>query len=61
MFRLWGGDIIGMTALPEVALANEAGLCYAAIAMVTDYDSWHDDIEPVRRPINVLISLQTLC
>jgi len=47
MFRQWGGDIIGMTALPEVALANEAGLCYAAIAMVTDYDSWHDDIEPV--------------
>ena len=47
MFRIWGGDIINMTAMPEVALANEAGICYAAIAMVTDYDAWHDDIEPV--------------
>ncbi|XP_031563649.1 S-methyl-5'-thioadenosine phosphorylase-like [Actinia tenebrosa] len=47
MFRIWGGDIINMTAMPEVALANEKGLCYAAIAMVTDYDSWHDDHEPV--------------
>ncbi|KAK3742355.1 hypothetical protein QZH41_020499, partial [Actinostola sp. cb2023] len=47
MFHAWGGDIINMTAIPEVALANEAGLCYAAIAMVTDYDSWRDDLEPV--------------
>ena len=47
MFQLWGGDIINMTAVPEVVLANEAGLCYAAIAMVTDYDCWKDDHEPV--------------
>lgn len=47
MFQLWGGDIINMTAVPEVVLANEAGLCYAAIAMVTDYDCWRDDHEPV--------------
>ncbi|XP_020607452.1 S-methyl-5'-thioadenosine phosphorylase-like [Orbicella faveolata] len=47
MFKLWGGDIINMTAVPEVVLANEAGLCYAAIAMVTDYDCWRDDHEPV--------------
>ena len=48
MFQMWGGDIINMTAVPEVVLANEAGLCYAAIAMVTDYDCWRDDHEPVR-------------
>ncbi|XP_032230535.2 S-methyl-5'-thioadenosine phosphorylase isoform X1 [Nematostella vectensis] len=47
MFRAWGGEIISMTAMPEVALANEAGLCYAAIAMVTDYDCWRDDHAPV--------------
>lgn len=47
MFQLWGGDIINMTAVPEVVLANEASLCYAAIAMVTDYDCWRDDHEPV--------------
>lgn len=47
MFQLWGGDIINMTAVPEVVLANEAGLCYAAIAMVTDYDCWRDDHDPV--------------
>ena len=47
MFQLWGGDIINMTAVPEVVLANEAGLCYAAIAMVTDYDCWREDHDPV--------------
>ena len=44
---MWGGDIIGMTAVPEVVLANEAGLCYASISMVTDYDCWRDDHDPV--------------
>lgn len=47
MFQMWGGDIINMTAVPEVVLANEVGLCYAAIAMVTDYDCWRDDHDPV--------------
>ena len=47
MFKMWGGDIIGMTAVPEVVLANEAGLCYASISMVTDYDCWRDDHDPV--------------
>lgn len=47
MFKMWGGDIIGMTAVPEVVLANEAGLCYASISMVTDYDCWRDDHAPV--------------
>ncbi len=48
MFRLWGADIINMSVAPEVALANEAGIPYAVIAMSTDYDSWRDDEEPVR-------------
>ncbi len=38
----WGCDVIGMTAMPEARLAREAELCYAVVAMVTDYDSWHD-------------------
>lgn len=41
LYRQWGMDIIGMTALPEAKLAREAELCYATIACVTDYDSWH--------------------
>ncbi len=37
----WGADVIGMTNMPEARLAREAELCYASVAMVTDYDSWH--------------------
>lgn len=44
-FRSWGASIIGMTALPEARLAREAELCYACLAMVTDYDVWHDSDE----------------
>lgn len=40
MHRLWGGDLIGMTAMPEAKLAREAEIPYALIALVTDYDSW---------------------
>lgn len=40
MFRQWGGDLINMTTSPEVVLAKEAGICYASIAMATDYDCW---------------------
>lgn len=40
MFKQWGGDVINMTTVPEVVLAKEAGLCYAAIAIATDYDCW---------------------
>lgn len=43
MFRLWGADLVGMTTVPEVCLAKEAGLLYSSVAMVTDYDSWKDD------------------
>jgi 5'-methylthioadenosine phosphorylase len=44
MYReVWGADVIGMTNMPEAKLAREAELCYATVAMVTDYDSWHPD------------------
>jgi 5'-methylthioadenosine phosphorylase len=39
--EVWGCDVIGMTNMPEAKLAREAELCYASVAMVTDYDSWH--------------------
>ena len=42
MYReVWGADVIGMTNMPEAKLAREAELCYASVAMITDYDSWH--------------------
>lgn len=43
LYRQWGADIIGMTGMPEAKLAREAELCYACVAMVTDYDCWHED------------------
>ncbi len=43
LYRQWGADVIGMTAMPEAKLAREAELCYASLAMVTDYDCWHPD------------------
>ena len=43
MYRGWGADVIGMTGMPEAKLAREAELCYASVAMVTDYDCWHAD------------------
>lgn len=45
MFRQWGGEVINMTALPEVVLAKEAKICYASIAMATDYDCWRETEE----------------
>ena len=47
MYRSWGADIIGMTALPEAKLAREAEMCYATLACVTDYDVWHSTEEQV--------------
>lgn len=41
--KVWGCDVIGMTNMPEAKLAREAELCYASVAMITDYDSWHPD------------------
>jgi 5'-methylthioadenosine phosphorylase len=47
MFRSWGAHLINMTTVPEVVLANELGMCYAAIAMATDYDCWRESEESV--------------
>ena len=47
MYRTWGCDLIGMTNMPEAKLAREAEICYASIAMVTDYDSWHPEHDAV--------------
>jgi 5'-methylthioadenosine phosphorylase len=47
MFRAWGADVINMSTAPECALAVEAGLPYAAVAMATDYDAWKEDEAPV--------------
>lgn len=47
MYRSWGCDVIGMTNMPEAKLCREAELCYATVAMVTDFDCWHPDHDAV--------------
>lgn len=47
LYRAWGCDVIGMTNMPEAKLAREAELCYASVAMVTDFDCWHPDHDHV--------------
>ena len=47
LYRSWGCSVIGMTNMPEAKLAREAEMCYATVAMVTDYDCWHEDHEDV--------------
>lgn len=47
LYRSWGVDVIGMTNLTEAKLAREAEICYATLALVTDYDCWHDESEDV--------------
>jgi len=56
LYRQWGCDVIGMTNMPEAKLAREAEICYATMAMVTDYDTWHPDHDEVtvEMVINVL-------
>jgi 5'-methylthioadenosine phosphorylase len=49
LYRTWGCDVIGMTNMPEAKLAREAEMCYATVAMVTDYDCWH----PTRDSVSV--------
>ncbi len=58
LYRTWGCDVIGMTNMPEAKLAREAEMCYATIAMVTDYDCWHPDHDnvSVEAIIKVLLS-----
>ena len=47
IYRQWGVDVIGMTNLQEAKLAREAEICYATMAMITDYDCWHEEEEEV--------------
>ncbi|MSO98910.1 MAG: S-methyl-5'-thioadenosine phosphorylase [Rhodospirillaceae bacterium] len=47
LYRSWGCDVIGMTNMPEAKLAREAEMCYATVAMVTDFDCWHPDHDAV--------------
>ena len=47
LYRSWGCDVIGMTNMPEAKLAREAEICYATLALVTDYDCWHPDHDSV--------------
>ena len=61
LYRGWGMDIIGMTSLQEAKLSREAEICYAALALVTDYDCWHEDesevtVETVLQNLNMNIS-----
>lgn len=58
LYRSWGCSVIGMTNMPEAKLAREAELCYATVAMVTDYDCWHRDHEAVTvdQIVRVLLS-----
>jgi 5'-methylthioadenosine phosphorylase len=57
MYReVWGADVIGMTGMPEAKLAREAELCYASVAMVTDYDCWH----PGHDAVDVASVIRTL-
>ena len=48
LYRAWGCHVIGMTNMPEAKLAREAEICYATVAMVTDYDCWHPDHDNVQ-------------
>jgi 5'-methylthioadenosine phosphorylase len=58
LYRSWGCDVIGMTNMPEAKLAREAEICYATVAMVTDYDCWHPghDAVTVEMIIGVLLA-----
>ena len=47
MIRMFGGDVVNMSTVPECILAREAGLCYSIVCMSTDYDCWRDSCEPV--------------
>ena len=58
LYRSWGADVIGMTALPEAKLAREAEICYAILAFVTDYDCWHPSMESVTTKM-ILSNLRT--
>ena len=54
LFQSWGADVVGMTNMPEARLAREAELCYATIAMVTDYDCWREGLVSVPEIMRVM-------
>ncbi len=54
LYRSWGASVIGMTALPEAKLAREAEMCYATVAMVTDYDVWREEHVSVEAVLSTL-------
>ena len=58
LFRSWGCELVNMTTVPEVSLAKELGLCYASIALPTDYDCWKG--QPVRYASLVLRNFENL-
>jgi 5'-methylthioadenosine phosphorylase len=58
LHRSWGADLIGMTGMPEAKLAREAEICYATVAMVTDYDCWHPDHDHVTVDAVIKVLLQ---
>jgi 5'-methylthioadenosine phosphorylase len=61
--RSWGADLIGMTVLPEAKLAREAEICYATLAVVTDYDCWHSSHESVNTDMiltNLRVGVETV-
>lgn len=60
LYRSWGMDVIGMTNLQEAKLAREAEICYITIALVTDYDCWHDSHETVSADM-IIANLQRNC
>jgi len=57
LYRQWGCSVIGMTNMPEAKLAREAEICYATVAMVTDYDCWHPDHDSVT--VDAVIKVMT--
>ena len=60
MHRLWGGDLIGMTAMPEAKLAKEAEISYALVALVTDYDCWRQSPKPHAEPQDPSVLLKEI-
>jgi 5'-methylthioadenosine phosphorylase len=58
LYRTWGMDVIGMTNLQEAKLAREAEICYATLALVTDYDSWHPGHDAVNVDLIIANLLQ---
>lgn len=55
LYRQWGMDIIGMTNMPEAKLSREAEICYATVALVTDYDCWHQSVVDIKEVIDNLL------